>query len=292
MFTVRCPLTFLWHPNVHHSLSLLRFLGKKHTLEIQPPGSFHGSDFTTSLSHVAQFVTVSDGSSDKSSDFPSIVYQPDHIFFFSGVRLESNPKVDMLPYIGASAVGVQIMNGVEALLVALEGSDVELIRKYHARLLSLIEKLEETLEDSDNPDERSKPSLSTAPLYSTLQFLIQEGGLLLSAFPNIASGYTRLISSTQEIKQHLLFVDRSLDNYYSRYGRGVDFVGHPLRGFLADVHQTLSTYNASFEESITKGVVGDGGALKSRVSGGRLGLQSIPSTMPWTRKSVPLRGSP
>lgn len=291
MFTVRCPLTFLWHPNVHHSLALLRLLRKKHTLEIQPPGSSHGSAFTTSLSHVAQFVTVSDGTSDKSSGFPSTVYQPDHIFFLSEIPLESNPKVDMISYIGASAVSVQILNGAEALLVALEGRDVELIRKYHARLLSLIEKLEETLEDSHNPEELSKTSLSTAPLYATLQFLIKEGGLLLSAFPNVSVAYKRLISSTQDIKQHLLFVDRSLDNYYSRYGRGVDFEGHPLRGFLAGVHQTLSTYNTSFEESITKGVVGDGGALKSRVSGGRLGVQSISSTMPWTRKNLPLRSS-
>lgn len=291
MYIVRCPLKFLWHPNVHHSLSLLRLLKKKHSLEIHPPGSYHANDFAILPSHVAQFITVVEANSNASSCSPSTVYQPDHILFFSGVELETSRKSELPSYLGAATVTEQLINGAELFLVSLERTDAEVIRKYHSRLLSLVEKLEGTLEGVEKVEGDHQTSLSTAPLFSILKFLIEEGGLLLSAFPNISAAYKSLISTSQEIKQNLLFVDQSLDSFYFKYGREVDYQGHPLRGFLTDVHHTLSTYNTCFEESITKGVVGDKGPLKSRVSGGRFGVQAVPSTMPWTRKNVPLQRS-
>lgn len=290
MFIVRCPLPFLWHPNVHHSLSLLRLLRKKHSLEIYPLDGYQRGDFTALPSYVGQYITVLESNSIEPTSSLSVVYQPDHIFFFSGIALGTNYKSELPSYLGAVSVAEQIIHSTESFLVALERIDVEHIRRHHARLLSLVEKLEGTLEGVEKSGDNTV-SLSTAPLFSTLKFLIEEGGLLLSAFPNISAGYKHLLSSSQDIKKNILFVDQSLEGFYSKYGRGTDYQGHPLRGFLTDIHHRLSSYNTCFEESITKGVVGDGGALKSRVSGGRFGVQSIHSTTPWTRKNIPLRSS-
>lgn len=285
MFVVRSPLPFLWHPSVHHSLLLLRILGKVHTLEILPSSSTQ-NDLAFLPSWASRAISIEIDHAVPSRK----VRQPDHILFLiNNDEAIKNSSEPFSSYFGAVSVTQHIINSTELLLYSLQSSDLELIRRSHSMLLSLIEHLEETLEDNTDESELADLTPSTAALFSTLRFLIDEGGILQSAFPNISSIYSRWRNSSKLIHQHDKFFERSLSAFYQGFPDHSRSMHHPFKGFLADVHSKISTYTSSFEERISDGVVGDGGALHSRVSGGRFGVQSTHSRLPWTRQRLPLK---
>eukprot|EP00796_Vickermania_ingenoplastis_P008926 gene8926-6262_t len=310
MFVIRTPLSCLWHPHLHHSALLLRILGQKHTIELLPAltaenlsqialPSWGGRQVSTSLAH--------SGSSSSGALLTGPVYQPDHILHFfhneNAVKESVQEKIvaDLSPYLGAVSVADHVLTATEAFLDSFAEPDspsIERLRRRHAALLDAISCLEETLEVESGDTSFEVPSttpMSTAVLYPVIRFLVQEGGLLRSAFPNISSTFSHLSTKCRAIQQHDIFVDRSISDYAQsraavddQEGQQVN-TGHPFRGFLGDIHQRLSSYSMAFAEEGQKGVVGDGGALKARTSGGHLGLQTIPARLPWTRQRIPLK---
>lgn len=290
MLTVHSPLSSLWHPIVHQSLLLLRLLGKKHTLKINE-GYCHEKHNSLYLpTQACQLVSVSCDIISPDGIKSETVYEPDHVFLLPGCLPHSEwaEKLDLHAYLGASTVSRHIMSSVELFLSSMQGNDIELVRRCHAIVLRQLEKLESTLEnESHNKCDSDKAPFSAAAIFPLLHFIIEEGDLLLSAFPTIAATYHEC-QNYKEIARHQRLINKSVEDF----NRSTDVItyspSHPLRGFLADVHGKISLYNTSFEESITQGVAGDGGPLKSRVSGGRFGVQSAPTRLPWTRQNSPL----
>lgn len=323
MFAVRCPASMLWHPSVHHSLLLLRALQQPHTLQVDPHSAARGRLPVPLLSECAMELTVryqpgltSSEAPDESATAQSLVlYRPEDVLHtlrcppaaWGGPRLRDEVQtataVSVVAYLEASAVSAHVMSAVDALLVALNTGDMETIRQTHARVMELVERLEASIADEDGLVESSQTAaepLSTWPLFSVLHFLVEEGGLLMSAFPRTSKAYTRLSEKNKAVGQHRRLIRRTVkEQLDSRAEAGASAVSpspetqyeldYPAKGFLRDVQRHLAAYNRSMEERTTEGVTGDKGPLRSRVSGGRLGMQAVPARLPWTLQNTPLR---
>lgn len=317
MFAVRSSASVLWHPNVHHSLLLLRALERPHTLLLDPHTTTRGRLPVPLLSECAADVRIQvpalDDATPSSSSSPVVLHKAEDILHVVGhlsllEKAVSQPRVPaaLLDYLEASTVSSHVMSAADALLVALNAGDVETIRQTHARVLELVERLETSLTDGEGhaAGDATEP-LSTWPLFCTLQFLIEEGGLLTSAFPRTSKAYARLCQSNKAVAQHRRLVQRTVEQQHQeaqvgagnleRTGAEVSQLptrvatAYPAKGFLREVQRQLATYNRSVEESTTDGVTGEKGPLQSRAAGGRLGLQAVRARLPWTLQSTPLR---
>ncbi|KAL7705888.1 hypothetical protein N2W54_003340 [Lotmaria passim] len=321
MFAVRCPASILWHPSVHHSLLLLRALQQPHTLHVDLHTTTRGRFPVPLLSECALEMSIRYESSHTSRETTTgthaaqgmVLYRPEDLLHvlrcpptaWSGPSLGEEVRLvasnSLIEYMEASTVSAHIMSAVDALLVSLNTGDMETIRQTHARVFELVERLESSIADDEALSEStqsSTDSLSTWPLFSVLQFLVEEGGLLLSAFPRTSKAYARLSSTNKSVAQHRRFVQRTLEEQLDSHHASTSSseaacvtTSHPTKGFLRDVQRHLAAYNRSMEERTTEGVTGDKGPLRSRVSGGRFGIQAVPARLPWTLQGKPLRKS-
>lgn len=258
-----------------------------------------------------------------------VVRRPEHILhFFSRAshrrlpaEIESRVEDELPSYLEAAVVCEHIHSTVDALLIAMSTEDMESTRQLHAALMDAVEGLETSLSSEAAPTELSsyfqqqqqgpassattgeprkdcakEEELSTWPLLATLQFLIEEGGLLQSAFPRLSAEYAKLVTQSPPVRQHTRLVQRTVDSFAqaesAKTSAWVDravVLAHPRRGFLVDVQHRLRAYTTSVEEQVTEGVVGDKGPLTSRVSGARMGIQAVPARLPWTMQRRPLK---
>ncbi|KPI87389.1 hypothetical protein ABL78_3523 [Leptomonas seymouri] len=322
MFVVRCPASMLWHPSVHHSLLLLRALQQPHTLQVDPCTANRSRLLMPLLSECAMELNVryqpalkpGEESVGTSKSQNVMLYRPEDVLHtlrcppdtWDGPTLREEVHLatssSLVEYLEASTVSAYVMSAMDALLVSLNTGDMETIRQTHARLLDLVERLESSIADegdlSGSTHAVTDP-LSTWPLFSVLQFLIEEGGLLTSAFPHTNKAYTRLSSTNKAIAQHRRLLQRTVEeqldaNHVSASSTASTVstrfeLDYPAKGFLRDVQRHLADYNRSTEERTTEGVTGSKGPLHSRVSGGRLGMQAVPARLPWTLQGKPLR---
>lgn len=324
MFAVRCPASMLWHPSVHHSLLLLRALQQPHTVQVDPYTAARGRLPVPLLSECAMELSVryrprltsSDASAEATGPSIAVLYRPEDVLHtlrcppptwkgpcLSG-EVQAAVSAAFVEYLEASAVSAHVMSAIDALLVALNTGDMETIRQTHARVMELVERLEGSIADEDSlvgSTQNASEPLSTWPLFSVLQFLVEEGGLLMSAFPRTSKAYTRLCSTSKAIGQHRRLMQRTveeqLDAGFASTSSSTTAsssetrleLDYPARGFMRDAQRHLAAYNRSMEERTTEGVTGDKGPLRSRVSGGRLGIQAVPARLPWTLQGTPLR---
>ncbi|KAG5497618.1 hypothetical protein JKF63_03883 [Porcisia hertigi] len=320
MFTIRCPASMLWHPSVHHSLLLLRALEKPHTLLLDPHTTSRGrlsppllSECATELSIQAPSAYHRDGSTlgvpsghsvvlHKAEDLLHVLWHPPFAGQDSGVTSPAHSEVfaSLLEYLEASTVSNHVTSAIDALLVTLNTGDMETVRQTHARVMELVERLEASITDeslSETHQVNQKEPLSTWPLFCTLQFLIEEGGLLTSAFPRTNKAYTRLCRTSKAVAQHRRLVQRTVEQLLDESSsadtdvsqRARVEMSYPAKGFLRDVQRHLASYNLTMEERTTDGVSGEKGPLNSRASGGRLGIQAVKARLPWTLQARPLR---
>lgn len=341
MFKVRCPANLLWLPSLHHSLFLLRGLRQPHTLVItpstQPSGSGSYLPFPL-LADLAGSVSVTaENPTDSSPHSIRRVHCPEHIpwmFALSttgdALPLSSSStstadsvtpppllllRRDMPAYLETSLVSGHLLSKTDALLVALNTGEMEAVRQLHAALMDAVAQLDETLRDDGTESGSGQTGatekaaaaveepLSTWPLYTALRFLVEEGGLLTSAYPRVLAAYTRL-SLDPAVAHHGRLVQRTIEaaTKATATSSGTTAaatsittsavevsVEYPARGFLAEVQRRLGDYTTSAEERLVGGVTGDGGPLRSRVSGGRMGLQTVPARVPWTAQRTPLK---
>ncbi|KPA78875.1 putative mitochondrial hypothetical protein [Leptomonas pyrrhocoris] len=319
MFVVRCPASMLWHPSVHHSLLLLRALRQPHTLQTDPYTATRGRLPTPLLSECAMELNVryqphstpSEASAGTSQAQQMALYRPEDVLHtlrcppgtWEGPVLNEEVRLaasnSLMEYLEASTVSAYITSALDSLLVSLNTGDMETIRQTHARVMDLVERLESTIADEDHlpgSPQTSADPLSTWPLFSVLQFLIEEGGLLMSAFPRTSKAYARLSSTNKAVAQHRRLLQRTveeqIDASHASAAPTADTriaLDYPAKGFLCDVQSHLAAYNRSTAERTTEGVTGDKGPLHNRVSGGRLGIQAVPARLPWTLQGKPLR---
>ncbi|KAG5496979.1 hypothetical protein GH5_01497 [Leishmania sp. Ghana 2012 LV757] len=320
MFAVRCPASMLWHPSVHYALLLLRALGQRHTLLLDPHTTLQGRLSVPLLSECAREVRIQApvlhdeagcpaGASGersvvlyKAEDLLHVVSHPLRAGQDLGAGFSVQPGVlaSLLEFLEASTVSNHVTAAIDALLVSLNTGDLETVRQTHARVMELMERLEATITDESLGEAREasgKEPLSTWPLFCTLQFLIEEGGMLTSAFPRTHKAYSRLCHSSKAVAQHRRFVQRTAEQLldvgssseaHVSPGARVE-TNYPAKGFLRDVQRHLALYNRSMEECTTDGVSGEKGPLSSRASGGRLGIQAVQARLPWTLQARPLR---
>lgn len=312
----------VWHPFVHHSMLLLRALQQPHTLQIDPHAATINRLSVPLLSECAMELSVcfqpglalSDTTPDAPRGHGLVLYRPEDLLHtlrcppraWNGPTLSSEMQElaagSVVEYLEASAVSAHIMSAVDALLVALNTGDMETIRRTHARVMDLVERLESSIADDESlsgSTQGSSDPLSSWPLFSVLRFLVEDGQLLMSAFPRTTKAYARLSSSSKAIALHQRLVRRTMDEqvdagFTSSSGSGSTAESHfetsyPAKGFLRDVQRHLAAYNRGVEEQTTEGVTGEKGPLRSRVSGGRMGVQAVPARLPWTLKGTPLR---
>lgn len=303
MFTVRCPASLVWHPSVHHSLLLLRALQQRHTLVLEaeaqsPPLPQLLGQYATRL-HISREATDVG-----STDGLRVVHHPEHLLhFFCGAcssadaATRARMEAELPRYLETSVVMSHVLSTVDALLVALQTEEMETTRRTHVALMDLVERLDRTLQDtadihSSGADASAgaEEPLSTWPLYASLQFLIAEGGLLTSAFPRVQRAYERLRTTSVLAQQHQRLVQRTVDLMAEQSSSPSEAWSHcPQRGFLVEVQRRLNQYTCSTADRQMEGVVGEKGPLRSRVSGGRFGVQSVPAKLPWTMQNTPLR---
>ncbi|KAK7196941.1 hypothetical protein NESM_000636800 [Novymonas esmeraldas] len=320
MFAVRCPASMVWHPAVHHSLLLLRALEQPHTLLLDPHTVSRGRLPVPLLSQCATAVriqvpsahSVGDSSASTSAQRTVVLYKAEDLLHIVRTPLSSEggssdvataqPAIpaSLLEYLETSTVCSHMASAVDSLLVSLNSGSMEAIRQTHARVMELVERLETSVADdrreAGHPVDEREP-LSTWPLFCTLQFLIEEGGLLTSAFPRTSGAYARICRTSTAVAHHRRLVQRTVEEQLggaagasSSAGEGAQVEhGYPAKGFLRDVQRHLASYNQSTEERITDGVSGERGPLNSRTSGGRLGVQAVQARMPWTLQGRPLR---
>ncbi|ORC86711.1 uncharacterized protein TM35_000261630 [Trypanosoma theileri] len=328
MFTVRCELASLWHPTVHHSLLLLRALKQRHTLlidESPAANTTHPHELWQRLQYNSRFsitppnsstVTSSNGNRSDVKTGASIeakgedltdtslliprgglecVRDPQHIpYFFS---LSSSLLQDQLQaYLDADFVSKQILQGADDVLLALNTGEMELTRQTHGNLMDLVARLDSSLQsdDSDNAigadgvvQERDK--WSTWPLFTTLQFLVEEGGLLLGPFPQVTKAYQRLRES-KPVLAHKRLITRTLEQ--TANSQGIPAAEPPVwvhRSFLREVQHRLANYTGDPAERMINGVSGEKGPLRERVSGARFGLQPVSARTPWTMQRDSMR---
>jgi hypothetical protein len=315
----------LWHPSVHHSLLLLRALQQPHTLQVDPYTAARGRLPVPLLSECAMELRISyqsnltPGEERPAGSPPTaqslVLYRAEDVLHalrcppstWNGPTLSTEVQAaasnSLMEYFEASTVSAHIVSAIDALLVSLNTGDMETMRQMNARVMELVERLELSIADEDHLP-RSTPnaddSLSTWPLFSVLQFLVEEGGLLMSAFPRTSKAYARLSHSNKSVAQHRRLIQRTTEAHLDTHHAastlsptsGVEprlELDYPAKGFLRDAQRHLAAYNRSVEERTTEGVTGDKGPLSSRVSGGRLGIQAVPARLPWTLQGKPLR---
>ncbi|CAC9519426.1 hypothetical protein - conserved [Leishmania donovani] len=320
MFAIRCPASMLWHPSVHHSLLLLRALEQPHTLLLDPHTTSRGRLFVPLLSECAREVRIQtppvhhefDSAAGASTERSVLLYRAEDLLHVVNRPLgagrdlgaacptQSGVFASLLEYLEASTVSSHVISAIDALLVSLNTGDMETMRQTHACLVELIERLEASITDeslSEAYQTDQKEPLSAWPLFCTLQFLIEEGGMLTSAFPRTNKAYTRLCHSSKAVAQHRRLVQRTVEQLLD-VGSSTDTdvsqgarveMNYPAKGFLRDVQRHLASYNRSMEERTTDGVSGEKGPLNSRASGGRLGIQAVQARLPWTLQARPLR---
>ncbi|CAJ1031503.1 hypothetical protein, conserved [Leishmania lindenbergi] len=320
MFAIRCPASVLWHPSVHHSLLLLRALEQPHTLLLDPHTTLRGRLSVPLLSECAREVRIKappvhhevDSPAGASTERSVVLYRAEDLVHVVNHPLCSGGNLgaasptqlggfaSLLEYLEASTVSSHVTSAIDALLVSLNTGDMETMRQTHAGVMELMERLEASITDESLSEahqvDQTEP-LSTWPLFCTLQFLIEEGGMLTSAFPRISKAYARLCSSSKPVAQHRRLVQRTVEQLLGvgsnsdtdvKQGARVE-VNYPMKGFLRDVQRHLASYNRSMEERTIDGVSGEKGPLSSRASGGRLGIQAVQARLPWTLQAWPLR---
>lgn len=285
----------------------LKFLSE-HTGDfcIEPPASF----FTS---------TTSSPSSPSAWVAPALtrVHRPEHLLFLFSAPTPPSTTIppalsaavakvqrDLADYLETAVVTEHIHHALDHLVLARHAGEMEAVRQSHRTLMERLERLEGALRDntaegaegtvttthSSNGSEAPEEPLSTWPLYATLHFLVEEAGLLSGAFPRLHAAVTTLKQQKPQqrlaLKHHHALVGETL-----RAHGGVTLaeVPYPHQHVLRAVQRELAAYTSSVHERVTKGAVGDKGALASRTSGGRLGLQSVEARLPWTMQGTPLK---
>ncbi|CCW65618.1 unnamed protein product [Phytomonas sp. EM1] len=305
LFKVSCPANLIWHPTVHHSLLLLRALRQPHTLLLSEVASpvINPLSFPL-LFQQTMHINISRAREDESQldGKACCFYQPEHIlsFVFSsaevkeGGEMRDKVRAELPTYLDTAVVASHILNAVDAVLVALSANAMETTRQLHSVVMDLMEQLEATIDDNNAKEEHvgeQDEPLSTWPLYTALQFLIEQGGLLTSAFPRIHQAYEFLNQKNTCIRQHRRFMERTIKEFRIN-GEKSDLDSleetYPQRGFLIEVQRRLNDYTTSTSERMSMDVVGDKGALPSRTQGGRLGIQAVPARLPWTMQRTNL----
>lgn len=304
LFVVKCGIDLLWHPVVHHSLLLLRALKQRHTLMLEP-SSVVGtcSEDFWHLSHSGGLVLIttkaSSGSDHCNTSFLTkgektvehgqlvgtikeglqCVRDPQHIFYFFSAYsslLQEQQGKKLQAYLDAVFVAGQVLRAVDDVLVALRTEEMEVIRQTNANLMDLVARLDSCLQTDDEIDD-----WGTWPLFSTLQFLVEEGGLLLGPFPRLTKAYSYL-KNLNSVVAHTRLVKRTVDLALNEQGSSAELPAWPHRGFLCKLQHKLAEYTADPVERMTEGVSGGRAPLKTRVSGARFGLQRLSTRLPWT----------
>ncbi|EPY26576.1 hypothetical protein AGDE_11198 [Angomonas deanei] len=277
MFAVRCPAHLVWHPSVHHSLLLLRGLQCRHTLVLDPAAEGRPSLLVEGSSLIQ--TTVDWGHTDSPPNLQR-VYAPEHILHFFANRTATPQQAilatQLADYLDACEVSRRIQAAVDTLLFTLQTAtqEVEPVRVAHAALLTLLERVEIALAKEDPQEEgKEEDPLRLWPLFSILQFIVEEGGLLTSAYPHLSRELARL-SQRPTVRQHRRLVERTLAEGPT--------VAYPYRNFLQEVQRGLREYNHTIQERT-------GGTAVNHNSGeARMGLQAVAARLPWTRKGAKL----
>ncbi|CCW69833.1 unnamed protein product [Phytomonas sp. Hart1] len=210
-------------------------------------------------------------------------------------ELRERIQTEISAYFDTAVVASHILNTVDAVLVALSTNAMEIIQPLHVLVMELMEQLEATIQNDNKGDNGTKDPnesaenrdepLSTWPLYCVLQFLIEQGGFLTSAFPQIHHAYDLLSQTNPSIRHHRRFLERTIREFRvqeedPRLGEGFDGT-YPQKGFFMDIQRRLNEFTTSTLEKMEM-AGGDKGDWKSRVKRGRLGVQAVPARLPWT----------
>lgn len=307
MFTVRCPSKLVWHPAVHHSLLLLRCLQQPHTLLLDAGDQGHAVGDTHQQLYEGEgkmsiaWTETAEGSA--ASPLPFTVHQPEHIpylFQMGGApvanlsnlsAVQTQLRAELPGYLDACVVTTHVHRATDALLLALQSGEPELVRRTNAALLDILARLDDAMnvDDLTKGDDGGHLPASTWPLFTTLQFLIEEGGLLTSALPRLHTAYHTLQQDNTAVRLHHRLVERTLRELGGDDGRTsvAVSVAYPRRGFLPEVQRLLGAYTSSLQEEMERGVVGERGPPAGRH--GRMGTQAVPARLPWTMQSTPLK---
>lgn len=309
LFAVKCGAAFLWHPAVHHSLLFLRALKQRHTLVLEPScvtnvhpvrfwrlsgyGGFLSITAPTSHDRETGSSVFFEGEEKEKNETPSshvfgvglhCVHDPQHIphfFLFNSSFLQEQQGKQLQAYLDAALVASQVLQAADDVLVALNMEEMEVTRQMHGDLMECVARLETCLQIDADDMEWDTERWSTWPLFSTLQFLVEEGGLLLGPFPRLAKAYHHLRDS-KTVVAHTRFVKRTVELTLSEGESSVPFPAWPRRGFLREVQHRLAEYTTDPAERMMEGCFGEKGPLKARASGARFGLQSVSARLPWT----------
>ncbi|KAH9600927.1 hypothetical protein LSM04_003108 [Trypanosoma melophagium] len=223
------------------------------------------------------------------------VRDPQHIpYFFS---LSSSLLQDQLQaYLDADFVSKQVLQAADDVLVTLSTEEMELTRQTHGNLMDLVARLDSSLQSDDSDNAigadgvvQGTEKWSTWPLFTTLQFLVEEGGLLLGPFPQVTKAYQRLRDS-KPVVAHKRLISRTLEQ--TANSQGVSAAESPVwvhRNFLREVQHRLANYTGDTAERMINGVSGEKGPLRERVSGARFGLQPVSARTPWTMQRESMR---
>ncbi|CBH10779.1 hypothetical protein, conserved [Trypanosoma brucei gambiense DAL972] len=317
MFTVSCNVAFLCHPAVHHSLLLLRALRQRHTLAIERMGAnVTNIGGTVSLSQCGNHISIvppnlhgskcvtSGGSIGTVGESPLCVaehglqrvHDPQHILYlFSSASPVRQSALDgqIQSYLNAVVVSNQVLRAADDVLIALSIGEMEAVRQTHGNLIDCVAALDASLQQTTENEEggggngatQEVDCLSTWPLFTTIQFLVEEGGLPLGPFPRMSRAYYRLKESTPVVA-HSQLVWRTFELSRGPEGPTGELPAWPHRGFLRDIQRQIAEYTTDPPERIMAGVTGEKGPLRARVSGARLGLQRTPARIPWTMQGL------
>lgn len=312
MFVVGCPSRLVWHPAVHHSLLFLRCLRQPYTLLLDAGVQVHAAGDAQQLLYEGEgrisigWRAAEDKDKQDTTVSPSpspslsVVHQPDHIpYFFCQMGalpvpnlpdVQAQLRTELPSYLDACVITAHVHRATDALLLALQGGEPELVRRTNAALLDALAQLDDAMDVEDlkvgNGGGKHLPA-STWPLFTTLQFLIEEGGLLTSALPRLHLAYHTLREDNKAVRLHHRLVERTLQELGSSDSSSVVVAAHPRRGFLQEAQRLLGAYTSSVQEEMERGVVGEKGAPAGRY--GRMGTQAVPARLPWTMQSMPLK---
>nr|CCC90286.1 unnamed protein product [Trypanosoma congolense IL3000] len=311
MFSVSCNTFLLWHPAVHHSLLLLRALQQCHTLVLKPdpPGVVkpnripYASQCGNNLSIVSPSGWGNVCTSTpvlKEGTLPLLrgsecglqrVHDPQHILYFfspASMQRQCELKDQFQSYLSAVVVGGQILRAVDDLVMTSSIGNMEAERQAHSILIDRIGALDASLQEGDTGKDGSESNgmhevkrWSTWPLYTAMQFVVEEAGLPLGPFPRMAEAYKRLRGS-KEVAAHMKLVQRTLAQINVSAGVAEGPLHWPYRGLLREVQRRIADYAELPCMGDIANTVGEKGPLRERVSGARFGLQHTPTRTPWT----------
>ncbi|KAG8344791.1 hypothetical protein ERJ75_001043200 [Trypanosoma vivax] len=315
MFTVKCGATFLWHPALHHSLLLLRALKQRHTLVLEPSIiSDKSKCFPRRVSHGSDWLSIFPPSTEDGRTCAEVgdqtqlkenavdtgclsshqtglrcVCEPQHILHFLATPSHSRGglKDQIQDYLDAVVVSNEVLRAVDDLLVGIGSNDMEITRQQHGAMFDVVARLDASLSmpmggaNEGVGAEQAEERWSTWPLFTTMQFLVEEAGLVLGPFPSVANVYNLLRESMAVVK-HKRFIERTLETTREGGRCLSEITTWPWRGILPEVQRRLADYNADFTQQLA-GVDAtcEKVPLRTRACGARFGVQSFAARVPW-----------